>query len=794
MDVQTSGMFGKKLSAVSEIDLWIDKAEILLELGFYQPVRLLLAEAHKAAKELGNKEAEGRSLYLLAALANRELNFGQAQHLLEEAYKIGGNEYYWYNMIACMIEATVGKKPQDYHELASNFLKQGIAMYQDVLVEKPNRIPVLKFMIASLEARLTIIEVEAINSSSGFNLNKDQNMESLISACDQLHQSSQTLIQFGYKQEAVGFMVEHVKIRRTLAKYSEDEEPKHSHLLAAYELMEKAIIIEEDIFRDVMSLLPLTEVATLSMPVMEKLANLKITFAELVLDMLQLVTIQEKKEAEAERKKKLMQTTIEEFIRSTPDYTPIEEEWVTISKVLGQNALLQLLSSSLLKSGSSEIKTKSFFLTGKCLRWLAVRLDPIHFGNIWVQHMKVDVKDNRGHLSHHIDEENEEAEEKYDDLPVSTQQLAKCVAKAKQLKYERSLSQMYLAQASEVLIQSINWAQLHKYTEQIAAASLEMVECFGQFDPVSAGHYLALHQSCRASVMLKNVLMKVGCNTSSSQLAALTNLQQQLSERGKNNILLKTVNERLETCFQAWQNIAIHPQHLSLFNEFPSNFNIIILQHSEDRTLLYGALLEKPKSAGQKVRSSQGNQSQTQAKIVRASVDPTLFSHLVKRFHKHKQNLAHYFVKCNATKASETIEANKSRLLANFSNISESLEEYLKPVLSQFDFSIFGQPIYKTDKTKRSKNKNPEMKSASEKSLQDNPASGGEYIILLPDNLLLELPLETLRFLQKHEITSVSRDFSLQFLYNRFHRGVPEELEGKKSPKAKEKQKKKRNW
>lgn len=43
-----------------------------------------------------------------------------------------------------------------------------------------------------------------------------------------------------------------------------------------------------------------------------------------------------------------------------------------------------------------------------------------------------------------------------------------------------------------------------------------------------------------------------------------------------------------------------------------------------------------------------------------------------------------------------------------------------------------------------------------------------EYLILIVDKFLLELPLEGLSML--NEVTSLSRDFSLQMLWNRLHK------------------------
>lgn len=55
----------------------------------------------------------------------------------------------------------------------------------------------------------------------------------------------------------------------------------------------------------------------------------------------------------------------------------------------------------------------------------------------------------------------------------------------------------------------------------------------------------------------------------------------------------------------------------------------------------------------------------------------------------------------------------------------------------------------------------------------------GEYIVLLADRKLLELPLESLSLLQEEGLSSVSRDFSLQLLHSRLNR--EEQDKGNKS-------------
>lgn len=58
--------------------------------------------------------------------------------------------------------------------------------------------------------------------------------------------------------------------------------------------------------------------------------------------------------------------------------------------------------------------------------------------------------------------------------------------------------------------------------------------------------------------------------------------------------------------------------------------------------------------------------------------------------------------------------------------------------------------------------------------LAKSPVEAGEYVVLLADRKLLELPLEALSILQDEGLRSVSRDFSLQLLHSRLSTDDPE--------------------
>uniref|UniRef100_H3A9W8 Cilia and flagella associated protein 46 n=1 Tax=Latimeria chalumnae TaxID=7897 RepID=H3A9W8_LATCH len=272
--------------------------------------------------------------------------------------------------------------------------------------------------------------------------------------------------------------------------------------------------------------------------------------------------------------------------------------------------------------------------------------------------------------------------------------------------------------------------------------------------------------------------------------------------------LSKTLEQKLSSNSRAWENLQINPQHLNLLNEFPSNFNLIILHHSEDsRSVLYGAILEKPKSnTGQKPKGNQLSGVSTRAKVACATVNARTFSCLLEKVQLYKQEMMQLLLKRQyqfrkkaqqnkvekLQKDSQKLETVKKgagattqdecKLIADFCDIVKAVEDYLKPVLSQLDLSSLWQ--HSPQVSAKDSKKTKEKESAADKGMQGEPINIGECAILLVDKLLMELPLEALKVLQEGGICSVSRDFSLQILYNRLHREEPVESSTKKDAKG----------
>lgn len=133
--------------------------------------------------------AEAKCLHLLARLANREKNHGQARKMVEQARRLGGSEEFWYSSALTLADTLLAMESKGSEEVvgpslalaewgtwpglrgrvpvAGNLtqtstpcLPQACQLFQRLIdafrvlqKERPNRVPILQFMITDLEAR-----------------------------------------------------------------------------------------------------------------------------------------------------------------------------------------------------------------------------------------------------------------------------------------------------------------------------------------------------------------------------------------------------------------------------------------------------------------------------------------------------------------------------------------------------------------------------------------------------------------------------------------------------------------
>ncbi|XP_031244561.1 cilia- and flagella-associated protein 46 isoform X3 [Mastomys coucha] len=760
---------GKGLDGTSYPQLWVLKGEVLLELELHQPARLLLSEAQQAFQELGDTCSEAQSLLLLAELANKEKNHMQAMLMVERAQQLGGAEEFWYDSTLTLAEAILSSDEDEKEISVCSLFQKLIDTFRALQNERPNRVSLLEVLIMELEARCVKLQIQfACNLTSK---EHDDYPFLLKELEDHLLEVEENFIFGGYHKNYVDLKLEHAKIKRLCAQMEKDEEQKTAYYLKMYSLSQEAIDGEEELFHRIQAMLSLQDLQNINSPLMRRLARLKLTLAETCLDMLQLVC---KEALELQMEQGSFEKLLTDFLQSTTDYSSIGLQWFFLKRTLPHLVLAQLESLQPLCVGCTDIRAQLLILAGKALHLLSVQIDPVYPSFCWEEELLVGTKQN-SLRSMETDTEDRSVETSSRNSAVFKEAPKEQNRKAEGLKKKVVLAQRFLAQTSEVLLQCIQTSLSNNFLDIAATASIEMVECIGILDPITTCQFLTLSQSCSASEMMRKVLLTATNNTGSSQLAALLQLHQRLKEQDKMSTnMFASIEQKLASTFRAWQNLCVTDQHFNILNEIPPMFRILFLQHSQDGTCLYGAAFEKPKS----IPTSKGKLTTVggYCKVTRVAASPTAISDLLTSIHRFRKQ-------AQIQKYSTLLIEEQQMCVQSLSSILEHMEEYLKPITPLFTFpETRNQMLTAVGDAGKNKSREKERK-VSLPSGQPEP----EYMILIVDRFLLELPLEGVSVF--NEVTSLSRDFSLQMLWNRLHK---EEIEGsvKKEVKSKDLKKK----
>eukprot|EP00070_Physeter_catodon_P030862 XP_028337756.1 cilia- and flagella-associated protein 46 [Physeter catodon] len=784
--LKINGETGRGLDGMSFPLLWTLKAEVLLEMELYQPARLLLSEAYLAFQELDDPCAESKCLHLLARLANKEKKYGQARKMIERAQHLGGSEQFWYDSTLTLADTLLSTENERGEAVVCQLFQKLIDTFNVLKKERPNRMPILEFMTTDLEARCVSLQIKAIQEP--VDCEPIPNSFLLMEMDDRLLEIEDKFTSIGHKEQCVDIKLERAQMKRLSAQNEKDEERKIACYLEAYDLVQRAAAEEEELFHRIQGLLSLQGLQNVSTPLMRRLAHLKLSLVEVCLDTLQL-TWEETLERRLARGS--VDKLLADYLRSPSDYTSVGLKWFTLKRTLAHTVLAQLGSLQPLCAGCVELRAQLLGLAGKALHLLAVRADPLRPAYYWEESLLGGAElSGLGCLE--IIQEDEERKGPYGNLLAFRATPKERSRTGWNLKRRMALAQRYLAQASEVLLQCLQVALGSNLLDVAAAASLEMVECVGTLDPAATCQFLALSQSCSASEGMRDVLLTAAANTSSSQLAALLQLQHRLrrQERTSTN-LFASVEQRLAAISKAWQNLRVTEQHFNFLSEIPPTLRILFLHHSRDRTHLYGAAYEKPKfipAAKGKVPQVGGS-----CKVARVAVSPAAFSSLLasaQQFREHVQAEAH----SEDTALSPGLESGGVALrreehsLQRLAEVVKRMEGYLRPLLPLLSCPPGARALVPTvvaDLGKR-KGKDKERKA----SLPQVQPEVADNIILIADRHLLELPLEGLSVFDEGMVSSVSREFSLQMLWNRLHR---KETEGNAKKESRGKDHRKRS-
>ncbi|XP_037829580.1 cilia- and flagella-associated protein 46 [Kryptolebias marmoratus] len=736
-------------------DIWLDKAEVCLFLNLHPSARRLLAEAHMVAEELGDKNAVSRSLLNLARLACEEQNFSEALILLDEAQTLGGPAEFWYQLTLIRVTAVVGQRDPDSQTQVDRIITQGCEALQLLQTQQINRVPELRSLIASLNTRGAVEYIRAVSGADPAETLSAEVIQKLTAACDSLRESAAKL---SCRDEAAEAHRECSCGLRLLASFCPDREEKHRLLLDGLSHMQLAVTLQEHVAFNAQNLLPHNQGPDLSLAAVRRLVGLRFCLAELSLDVLEEQCAVDILQALEREKKTSVEILLEEFTRSTPEPSSTEQEWATVGKTLGQLVLSQLAAISFQSSDNMELRARCLSLTGKYLRLLAVHEEPLHVRALWDTHKQETWSDSKCFPT------AEEISEKDTD-PSRNKRV---VTSAGSSELQRGLrTQQLLEESSKLLSEAVSLGLQHNVSSSILAdTALNLLECVGQSDPAVAGQYLALFQTCCTVAVSAEVLSSACADSSGSQLSALLSVRRNLllSQEERPSSRLKAVEDSLNSLSKAFSQLSISPNHLSFLSEIPPNLKILLLQHSTNGSELYGAVYEKIKAPenlkGKTTQTTQGTLACS--KVAKASVCPQALLAL-----RDQVDCLHAAESCLQIQK----RAEDTKLTLNFRDIVKNMDEYLNPLLSQFDFSFVRSKTASLPVSEITKSKTKEEACPSDKAEPD------EYVVLLADRKLLELPLEASSVLQDEGLVPVTRDFSLQLLCRRLNRGQPLKVE-----------------
>ncbi|XP_074502975.1 cilia- and flagella-associated protein 46 isoform X2 [Sebastes fasciatus] len=772
---------GQQSMDVCAQDIWLDKAEVCLIMGLYQPARHLLAEAHLVAMELRDQNALARSLLSLAVLACEEQNYEQALILLDKAHVLGGDEEFWYQLTLTKVRAVVGQRGHDAHIKADQIIKQGCGALKLVLEQRVNRVPELTLLINSLKMRGAIECIRALGGGEPGETLSNEVVQRLMAACDTLRECASGFTKLSYRGHAVEAHAEYAHGLRILANHATCREDRQRFLLDGLSQIQLAVSEQERVALNAQRLLPSQEESHgVSLAAMRRLLRLRLALAEFSLAVLEEHCAEEKRRALASKGKTSAERALEEFARCSPEPNSIEQEWLRVGSTLGQVALGQLAAVNSQSLDDMETKARCLSLMGKYLRLLAVQEDPIHLCALWDKHKQEAWSDPKA-VS--VEEENSV---KKKDRGSSRREPSVTSAKSAELQRRRHRAQQLLAQASKALAEAVSLCLQHKLPASILAdASLNMLECHGQSDPAVVGQYLALFQSCCTVATMAEVLSSACAGTGVSQLSALLSLHRKLllSQEERPSSMLKGAEDSLDSISKALSHLTISPSHLNILAELPPNLKILLLQHSEDGSELFGAFYETTKAPNQRGKTTQVTGALTCSGVAKVSVCPQALLALREKTRVFGQQTRHALIKQACWHSAEgRLEASEEHCVfprrtaaeemlgPHFREIVQDMEDYLNPLFKQFDFSCLRPQAASLPVPEMTKTKDKEEKGSSD----ELPAEPGEYVVLLADRKLLELPLEALSILQDEGLGSVTRDFSLQVLHSRLNREEPE--------------------
>ncbi|BFY98171.1 hypothetical protein BsWGS_01212 [Bradybaena similaris] len=637
----TESRLGKVLSGVSLRDIWTDTAEVLIRQSLYQRAREFLTEANMAAEAFSDQVLQSRIMLLFARLAYYEAQYDLAENLCLKAQELRlGDEQFWFD--TCILHTkTILKRRTGIESFkkAKHFLKAAIREFTQVGDSYPNRKGVVKVYCTKLEAEIVKVHFKCIFQKSK-DSNSPQILQAILKGCEYYEHICEQFMKLHCYQDAVSIARKHGSILRMLANESTEKEIRCTYYSQALNILRQALHMAEQIYTDALTLSTLSELKAVSIPIQWELAEINMELGEVMSDIL----VSREKERQNVNLQAVKRPSIidrvQEFIWEPPVYDDKEQQWLDLESMAADEAMALFTCAHSMSAGKPYLRAKSLAGLGRLLkvvsdchgpdtpsRWMVHDIEMLRV-QLTAEEELAKVAAEMEAAQENRDNEDEEVASNYavpeqvaasvedtekdTSVEVDEATLKKWARYTQQIaakKKQHEISKFYCLCASECLSQCLNISLQHHYTDLAAKASFEMFTLIGQHDPSSASMMLSLFQSCQSSLIMQEVLFKSQSDPLTSQLAALMHQRHHLLKNDvKTNCtsspLFKDITSVLSNDWQAWKRLEIAPNYLDIVKELPSNYILLVLQHSPDKSFLFAAVLDKSKSGlGAKMKS-----------------------------------------------------------------------------------------------------------------------------------------------------------------------------------------------
>ena len=313
----------------------------------------------------------------------------------------------------------------------------------------------------------------------------------------------------------------------------------------------------------------------------------------------------------------------------------------------------------------------------------------------------------------------------------------------------------YTTQSIEVLVKSVQMGLLKQEHKIVKEACLRIINCLGYLAPHISVQYLALYQSVTVSQWLSKLIKQAIPTPNTSKVGSLIYQLEAAYETNNQHLYCLCLDELVKNNL-CWKRILVFENHVDILKDVDDKRLFLILQHSPCKKYLFSGVMQ-----GFKGIKASHDPAMT---IHRQEVDFESLATIIRMWESYRISLHRYMIKLvalfkfqdQATNRSvmmerlgvendfkeldgvtKKLEEEKMRLDQFYNKIITDLWNYLCPCIEVF-MNIFSKH-------------------------QDTES----HLVLLPDLMLQDLPLEGLPISSIGNLNMLSRDFSLNAHYHR---------------------------